>query len=232
MDINCDLGEGIGHDEEIMPFITSANIACGGHAGDEESMLLTLRLAKKYGLKAGAHPSWPDPHHFGRVEMHLPLDEVEQLIFKQIKQLAGLAKTFGFSLHHVKPHGALYNQAATDAALAEAVAKAVKTFSQELILVGLAGSGLPAAGSSIGLTVFHEGFPDRAYLPNGQLMPRSQAGAVIYDPVLVAEQAKRLAREGIAFNGKAVSVDTLCLHGDNPCAVENARQVQKVLQTT
>lgn len=232
MDINCDLGEGAGNDAAIMSFITSANIACGAHAGDETIMLQTLKLAQKHGVSAGAHPSWPDKVNFGRTEMQLPLEQVYWIVFEQIKLLADLAKSVGMVLNHVKPHGALYNQAAIDEALAETVARAVKTYNQELILVGLAGSCLPTAGLAMGLKVAHEAFPDRAYLPNGQLMPRSQTGAVLHKPQLVAENALRLGQQGISFGGRLILPDTLCLHGDNPQAVENARLVKQALLLT
>lgn len=230
MDLNCDLGEGIGNDALIMPFITSANIACGFHAGDESTMRATLRLAKQHAVQAGAHPGWPDRINFGRNDMHLPGDQVFEIVTQQVHTLAQLAHAEGMELRHVKPHGALYNQAAIDLSLAAAIARAVKSVSAELILIGLAGSALPAAGLEEGLRVFHEAFPDRAYLPNGRLMPRSQPGAVFEDPHQVAENALRLAREGIRFSGQVIYPDTLCLHGDNLAAVENARQVSLKLK--
>src|SRR6266498_3735994 len=142
IDLNCDMGENIGKDEDIMPYITSANIACGFHAGDSTSMQATVRLAKRHGVAVGAHPSWRDREGFGRREMSLPSDEVEALILYQMNTLATIAKLEGIKMRHVKPHGALYNQAAKDEVLATAIAKAVKRFSSELILVGLAGSKL------------------------------------------------------------------------------------------
>lgn len=231
IDLNCDLGEGIGNDALIMPYITSANIACGFHAGDEASMRETLRLAKQHGVQAGAHPGWPDQANFGRNDMHLPEEQVFEIITEQVQSLARLARAEGIKLHHVKPHGALYNQAATDPSLAATIARAVKAISAELILIGLAGSALPAAGLEQGLRVFHEAFPDRAYLPDGQLMPRSQPNAVLGEPKQVAANALHLAREGIRFGGRVIRPDTLCLHGDNPAAVENARLVRQRLQT-
>src|SRR5215470_880825 len=138
IDLNCDMGENIGNDEDIMPYITSANIVCGFHAGDEKSMQTTIRMAKRYGVAVGAHPGWKDAEGFGRRDMSLPPDEVEALILYQIGALAAIAKAQGVELQHVKPHGALYNQAAKDKALARAIANAVKRFSRELILVGLA----------------------------------------------------------------------------------------------
>lgn len=221
IDLNCDLGEGMKTDEAVMPLITSANIACGFHAGDADVMRATVKLAKKYGVNIGAHPGWEDRENFGRHEMDVSGNGVEALVLVQIKALAEIAKTEGAALTHVKPHGALYNQAAKDIKLANAIARAVKSFSVDLILVGLAGSRLCEAGVELGLRVAAEGFPDRAYLPDGNLMPRSEKGSVIEDPREVAGNAVRLVKLG--------QVDTLCLHGDNFHAVENAKLVRKIL---
>lgn len=230
IDLNCDMGENIGSDEEIMPYITSANIACGFHAGDETSMRATARLAKRYGVAVGAHPSWKDIEGFGRREMLLPPDEVEALILYQIDALAAIAKSEGTEICHVKPHGALYNQAAKDKILAKAIAKAVKGFGGELILVGLAGSELIKAGIDIGLEIANEGFPDRNYNPNGTLVSRNQSNAIIETPDEVAAHAVTLARNGIDFAGQHVRVDTLCLHGDHPRAAQNAKLVRDALE--
>jgi UPF0271 protein len=222
IDLNCDLGEAAGNDNAIMPFITSANIACGFHAGDSSVMQYTVRLAKQYRVNIGAHPGWNDREGFGRNEMTLNTYEVEALMLYQIGALAGIAKAEGMELIHVKPHGALYNQAAKDMGLARAIARAVKTFSVDLILVGLAGSRLCEAGVEAGLNVAAEGFPDRAYNPDGTLMSRSIKGAVIELPDEVARNAVRLVRE--------MRVDTLCLHGDNVHAAENAQSVRRALE--
>src|SRR5215212_2282122 len=170
IDLNCDMGENIGSDEDIMPHITSANIACGFHAGDEHSMRATVRLAKRYRVAVGAHPSWKDLEGFGRQEMSLPPEDVESLVRYEISALYAIAKAEGMELDHVKPHGALYNQAAKDIVLAKAIARAVKRFSGDLILVGLAGSRLIEAGLEAGLRVANEGFPDRNYSPDGMLV--------------------------------------------------------------
>jgi len=230
IDLNCDMGENIGNDEDIMPYITSANIACGFHAGDEMSMRTTVRLAKKYGVAVGAHPSWKDVEGFGRREMALSPDEVEALILYQIGALATIAKSEGVEIRHVKPHGALYNQAAKDEVLAMVIAKVVKRFSSELILVGLAGSKLIEAGIKIGMNVANEGFPDRNYNPDGTLVSRKQSNAIIGSPENVALHAVELAQNGIDFAGQRVHVDTLCLHGDHPYAAQNAKQVRDVLE--
>jgi UPF0271 protein len=228
-DLNCDLGEGIGNDEAIMPQITSANIACGFHAGDESVMRATVKLARRYGVNIGAHPGWDDRQNFGRLDMNVPADKVEALVFQQINALAKIAKAEGVVLTHVKPHGALYNQAARDRSLADAVARAVKRFSMDLILVGLAGSGLYEAGLETGIKTAGEGFPDRAYNPDGTLMPRNQPGAVIESPQEVAKNAVKLIRDGIMFGEQRVFVDTLCLHGDHKRAAENAILLRGVL---
>ncbi|MBN8582724.1 MAG: LamB/YcsF family protein, partial [Anaerolineae bacterium] len=161
IDLNCDLGEGMDNDEAIMPYITSANIACGFHAGDAKTMRETVHLAKRFGVNIGAHPSWNDRENFGRKEMNISPKEAEKLVLEQIQILAAIAKEEGAVLTHVKPHGALYNQSAKDVELATAIARAVKTISVDLILVGLAGSRSLEAGREMGVRVAAEGFPDR-----------------------------------------------------------------------
>ena len=227
--LNCDMGENAGYDQDILPYITSASIACGFHAGNPETMQATVRLAKGYGVVVGAHPGWKDVEGFGRRKMMLPPGEVEALVLYQIGALYAIAKAEGVELHHVKPHGALYNQAAQDRELANAVAGAVKRFSSGLILVGLAGSSLVEAGIEVGLRVANEGFPDRNYNPDGTLVSRTESNAMIESPEQVAAHAVRLAKNGILFGGRQVQVDTLCLHGDHPRALENARLVREKL---
>ncbi|MBN8656633.1 MAG: LamB/YcsF family protein [Anaerolineae bacterium] len=222
IDLNCDLGEGIGNDEAIMPYITSANIACGYHAGDEQTMRETLRLAKRFGVNAGAHPSWDDRENFGRKEMDVSPTEAEKLVFEQIQILAAIAKEEGVTLTHVKPHGALYNQSAKDVELASAIARAVKTYSVDLILVGLAGSRSLEAGREMGVRVAAEGFPDRGYNADGSLMSRLLPRALIESPEEVARHAIELVKTG--------KMDTLCLHGDHPNAGENAKMLRDVLE--
>jgi UPF0271 protein len=229
IDINCDMGENIGGDEAIMPYITSANIACGFHAGDETTMQRTVRLAKQHGVQVGAHPGWNDRNGFGRRTMSSPPEDVEALILYQIGALYAIARAEGVNLHHVKPHGALYNQAANDKALASAIANAVRRFSRDLALVGLAGSVLIQAGVEAGLRVANEGFPDRNYNPNGTLVSRSQGNAIIESPEDVSLHAVELAQKGIEFGGQRVRVETLCLHGDHPQAAQNAKQVREAL---
>ena len=229
IDLNCDMGENIGNDEVIMAYITSANIACGFHAGGPTVMQATVRLAKQYGVAVGAHPSWNDVEGIGRREMMLPPDEVESLILYQLGALYAIAKSEHVELHHVKPHGALYNQAAKDLVLANAIARAIKNFSGDLILVGLAGSSLIEAGIEIGLKVANEGFPDRNYNPDGTLVSRKESHAIIESPREVAAHAMKLIQNGILFDGRHVRVNTLCLHGDHPRVVENAKLIRGML---
>jgi UPF0271 protein len=222
VDLNCDLGEGIGNDEAIMPFITSANIACGFHAGDEKTMRETIRLAKKYHVNIGAHPSWEDKENFGRKEMNLSPNEAKKIVQYQIELFAKICKEENVNLSHVKPHGALYNQSARDVELARAIVHAIKNVSQDLILVGLAGSRSIEAGIKMGLKVAREGFPDRRYNPDGSLMSRNISGAVIESSDEVAHHALTLILGG--------GLDTLCLHGDNLNAAENAKLLRSVLE--
>lgn len=235
VDLNCDLGEGfgrydLGSEAEMMPLITSVNVACGFHAGDPQVMARTVALAQRHGVALGAHPGYPDLQGFGRRAMDLSAEALTNAIHYQLGALAGIARAAGMALVHVKPHGALYNLAARDGLTAQTIARAVAVYDPSLILVGLAGSELVRAGMEAGLRVANEGFPDRAYLPNGQLMPRSEAGALITNPEQVADNALRLVREGIFVENRHIKIDTLCLHGDNPAAVEHAQQVRQALE--
>lgn len=235
VDLNCDLGEGfgrydLGEDAAMMALITSANIACGFHAGDPSVMARTVALAKRHNVLVGAHPGYPDLQGFGRRSMGLTPQEIAYDICYQIGALEAFARLAEVSLVHVKPHGALYNLASQDPTAANAIAQAVFSYDPELILVGLAGSELIRASQAVGLQIANEGFPDRVYLPDGQLMPRSQIGAVIEDSKAVAENALRLVEEGVVVDGEKIQIDTLCLHGDNPKAVENARAVRSALE--
>jgi 5-oxoprolinase (ATP-hydrolysing) subunit A len=235
IDLNCDLGEGAGHDAELMPLVTSANIACGGHAGDAGTMRATAELAAGQGVAIGAHPGFEDRKNFGRSELTLPTGEVFILVTRQVRALAGIVRSLGQSLSHVKPHGGLYNLAARDRRVADEIAQAVWEISPQLILVGLAGSQSLAAGRARGLPVASEAFADRAYVANGSLLPRSQPGAVIADPAVAAAQGLRLAREGRvrAAGGTEIEVraDTLCLHGDGADAVDFARRLRAELES-
>lgn len=222
IDLNCDVGESfgrytLGDDESLLSRVTSANIACGFHAGDPVVMARTVRLAVRLGVSVGAHPGYPDLQGFGRREMALLPEEVEAMVLYQVSALAGFARDAGVEVAHVKPHGALYNQAARDRTLAEAIARGVKRFSSKIILVGLAGSELAAAGNESGLCVASEGFPERGYNADGTLMSRRLPGAVLDSPAKAATNAVRLAKSG--------AVQTLCIHGDNPAAVEIAKAI-------
>ncbi len=239
MDLNCDLGESfgayqIGSDEAMMPLITSANIACGLHAGDPVVMQRTVQLAAQQGVRIGAHPGYPDLQGFGRRSLDLTLEEAAAFTLYQLGALAAFARLVGAEMTHVKPHGALYNQAARDASLAAVIARATAKFSRSLVLVGLAGSRLLSAGLDAGLRVAGEGFPDRAYEPDGSLRSRRLPGAILEDPADIAAQAIRLAREGVRVETggepRFWMVETLCLHGDHPRAVENARVVRAALK--
>lgn len=239
VDLNCDIGEafgryGLGEDEAVLASVTSANIACGLHAGDPLVMERTVRLAVAHGVRIGAHPGYPDLQGFGRRVLEMSTEEVEAFMLYQIGALAGFCRASGVELAHVKPHGALYNQAAKDARLAEAIAAAVKRFSRELILVGLAGSALTAAGEAAGLRVANEGFPDRAYEPDGMLRARKLPGALLQTQEEICAQAVRLAQQGIRVTTggqpRSVPVDTLCIHGDHPGAARNAAAVRKALE--
>lgn len=239
IDLNCDLGESfgrweLGEDEAVMRVVTSANVACGLHAGDPLVMDRTVRLAGLHGVSLGAHPGYPDLQGFGRRVIDLTAEEAENFVLYQIGALSAFGRANRVELVHVKPHGALYNQAARDHALAEAVARAVARFSKELILVGLAGSALVAAGQAAGLRVANEGFPDRAYQPDGSLRPRRLPGALLETTEAVCAQAVRLAVEGIGSveNGGQWKqpVDTLCIHGDHPGASARAAAVRLALE--
>jgi UPF0271 protein len=238
IDLNCDMGESfgrycVGDDEALMPFISSANIACGLHAGDPLVMGRTVRLAREHGVGIGAHPGFPDLQGFGRRGMQLTPEEAEAFILYQIGALAAFAKATGAELVHVKPHGALYNLATRDRPLAEAIARAVARFSRQLILVGLTNSLLVEAGLEASLPVACEAFADRAYEADGSLRSRRLPGAVLKDPAQAAEQAVRIARDRtvIAHTGEEVPMraETLCLHGDTPAALTIARAIRQAL---
>jgi 5-oxoprolinase (ATP-hydrolysing) subunit A len=235
VDLNCDLGESfgcyrLGQDADMMSLVTSINIACGLHAGDSDVMAETVAQGVMEGVALGAHPGYPDLQGFGRRQMVLTPQEIENLISYQLGALSAFAKRHDQRLSHLKPHGALYNFAAKDQPAAMAIARAVLAFDPDLILVGLAGSLMVEVGQALGLRVANEGFPDRAYQADGSLMPRSVPGAVLTDPLDVADNALRLVKEGIIIKGQTINIDTLCLHGDNPQAVQNAKAVRQALE--
>jgi 5-oxoprolinase (ATP-hydrolysing) subunit A len=233
IDLNADVGEGC-DDESLLPFLTSANVACGMHAGGPGLMDRTVALALARGVRVGAHPGYDDRANFGRTEVDLPLDEVENLVLYQVAALDGFVRSRGGRLAHVKAHGALYNRAARDLDLARSVARGVRRYRIDLVLVGLAGSQLLAAAKEVDLPAAGEAFADRRYLPDGALVPRSKPGSVLTDPAEAAEQALRIVRDGsvIASDGSrlAVTARTLCLHGDTPGAPRIAAAVRDRLE--
>jgi UPF0271 protein len=234
VDLNADLGEGMGDDEALLAVVSSANIACGGHAGDALTMARTLRAAAERGVAAGAHPAFEDRAHFGRRELDLPPATVREQVLRQLDAIAAAARAEGVRLRHVKAHGALYNRAAREPALARAVAGAVRAFDPDLAFYALAGSALARAGREAGLFTVEEAFADRAYGPDGSLVPRGEPGAVLHDAAAVAARALEMATAGrvLALDGSPVSLvaQTLCVHGDTPGAVAMARAVRAALE--
>jgi UPF0271 protein len=233
IDLNCDMGESfgawtMGQDDAVLAHVSSANIACGFHAGDPATMRRTVAAAVARGVAIGAHPSLPDLAGFGRREMRVTPDETYAMTLYQIGALAAIARAAGSRLHHVKPHGALYNMAAKDRALADAIASAVRDFDDTLILVGLANSELPRAGEAAGLAVAHEAFADRRYEADGSLMARSRSGAVIHDVDAAVGQAVAIATRG-EIGALRVRADTICVHGDRADAATFARRLREAL---
>jgi UPF0271 protein len=232
IELNADIGEGC-DDAALATYVQRVSIACGGHVGDAASMRAALLLAAEHGLMVGAHPSYPDRESFGRRVLAASPDEIARWVTEQTEALAEQAAILGMQLAHVKPHGALYNVAARDERVAHAVAYAVAAFDAGLILVGLAGSRLPAAGEAAGLGVLHEGFADRRYAPDGSLVSRETPGAVLTDPAHAAAQALRLAlRQPLSAYPQGsveIAADTLCLHSDTPSAHHIARAVHVAL---
>ena len=232
IELNADIGEGY-DDAGLMPYLARVSIACGGHAGDVDSMAAALRLASEHGVTVGAHPSYPDPVHFGRRPLAASAEEIAVWVTQQIEALAEQAARLGLRLAHVKPHGALYNVAARDPDVAQAIAAAVAAWDPQMSLVGLSGSRLVAAGQAAGLAVLNEAFADRCYQANGELVSRETAGAVLTDPAMAARQALALAQGEVVatLGGEALRVvaDTLCLHSDTPNALNIAQAVHAAL---
>lgn len=238
IDLNADVGEWDRHpsptDAALLSIVSSANIACGGHAGSETSMAETVRLAAAHHVSIGAHPGFQDREHFGRREHSIPAVEVSHLVRSQVDRLGRIATASGVELRHVKPHGALYNLAARDEAVADAVAHAVASVNPRLVLYGLAGSALIRAGARAGLRTASEVFADRGYEADGSLASRGIDGAVIDEPDLVAERAVGMVLDQalVAIDGsrRPVVAETMCIHGDTPGAVELARRVRRALE--
>ena len=239
IDLNSDLGESfgpwpMGQDAALMDSISSANIACGFHAGDPGAMRATIALAREKGVAIGAHPGFQDLVGFGRREIKASPAEVGDLVLYQVAALAGMAAAQGSKLQHVKPHGALYNMACRDRGLADAIAKAVASLDRSLILFGLPNSELLRAGEAAGLPVAAEVFADRAYDPDGALTSRATPNSVLHDTTLVVERAIRMVQDQmvIAIDGSTIALraDTICLHGDTPGAADHARAVRAGLE--
>ncbi len=229
IDLNCDMGEIPAHiadgtQESLMRSITSVNIACGGHAGDERTMRSTVEQALRWSLTIGAHPGYPDRENFGRLEMDLPMEQIETTIFEQVRALAAIAAEYATAIVHVKPHGALYNQAVNRPDLARAIANGAARFSKDVVLVGLAGSKMLDVFRECGFRVAAEAFADRKYEADGTLRSRKFDDALIRDPEAAGDQAVRIAKEGRA--------QTICIHGDTPGAAKIAETVAARLQAT
>ena len=239
IDLNSDLGESfgiykIGSDEQVLQYVSSANIACGMHAGDPHVMRKTVALALANDVAIGAHPGFMDLNGFGRRKMDITAQEAYDLIVYQIGALAAFVRAAGGKLHHVKPHGALYNMAAKDRSLANAIAEAIYRVDPEVILYGLAGSELIKAGQALGLNVANEVFADRTYQNDGSLTPRSNPHAMIKDEAKAIEQVLTMIKEGVVYTteGQAIKVqaDTVCIHGDSEKALAFASRIQKSLE--
>lgn len=233
IDLNCDLGEGMTTDEQIIPLISSSNIACGFHAGDMDTIKRTIELCLLNNVAIGAHPSWPDKENFGRKEMQRSTDELYSIVFEQLNILSQLTKEQGSILHHVKPHGALYNQSAKDESIAATIAKAVKDFDDSLVLFGLSGSHSIKEAEKLELKTANEVFADRTYLDDGSLTPRSQPKALIEDKSKAVQQALQMITQQTvtSITGKNISLiaDTICIHGDGANAVDFAKAISLAL---
>ncbi|MDM8540333.1 5-oxoprolinase subunit PxpA [Desulfococcaceae bacterium HSG9] len=242
IDLNCDMGESfgaykIGMDESVIKYITSANIACGWHAGDSLVMDKTVKMAVEHGVGVGAHPGYPDLLGFGRRNMDCTADEIRSYVISQVGALQAFCTVHGTRLQHVKPHGALYLTAVANETVARAVAEAIVSVNPNLLYVALAGAKgemVRRIGNEAGLKTVFEAFPDRAYTPEGNLVSRREPGAVIKDPATVAQRALRMATKGvvIAIDGSSVKLEaqTLCVHGDTPSALDLVRNIRETLE--
>jgi len=238
VDLNSDMGESygafkIGHDEKLLEVVTSASLACGFHGGDPHALLLTAKMCKERGVEVGAHPSLPDLLGFGRRRMEVEPEELFSYVLYQVAAVRGVAEAVGTRLQHVKPHGALYQMAWTQADYALAIAKAVRSLDPSLIVLAPPGSEAERASFRHGLVVAHEGFPERGYTDEGFLAPRGAPGAVLTDPKAVADRAVEMVKDGIvrSVTGRTIElkVETLCIHSDTPGADEVGRAVRRAL---
>ena len=239
MDLNCDVGElpealADGTQEAILQQVTSANIACGGHAGDPQMMQTTIEQAQRCGTAIGAHPGYEDRANFGRMELKLSSEEIAVSVYRQVAALAQVAERCGARIGHVKPHGALYNQAARDRGIARAIAEGVARWRRDVVLMGRTGAVMLAEFRAAGFAVAAEGFADRKYEADGSLRARKFRDALLHDPAEAAAQAVRIAREGsvVATNGAVIplKVETICIHGDTPGAARIAKAVRRALE--
>jgi UPF0271 protein len=239
IDLNCDMGElpeaiSDGSQETLMPSLTSVNIACGGHAGDEQSMKATIEQALRWKLSIGAHPGYPDRANFGRHELDLSPETISDSVFEQVRALAKIASECGIRVAHVKPHGALYNQAARNRMIAEAIAQGVARWNRQVVLIGLAGSPMLDVFREAGFAVAAEAFADRRYEPDGSLRSRRFDDAVILDPAEASRQAVTIVQRGIVTTSSgievAVDAQTLCIHGDTPGAPQIGAAVAQSLR--
>lgn len=233
IDINSDLGEGMPYEEDLMPYITSCNIACGGHTGDELTMAATLQRAKKNHLNIGAHPSYPDPAHFGRKSIKMGKEELTKSLLFQIKNLEKLARNAGQKIHHIKPHGALYNDAAANTEIAKVIIDLVKENFPDCYLFVPHSSVIEKLAKEQGVKTKSEIFADRNYLDNLRLVPRTEANAVLMETEEVIAHLSRMVFDGnvktITGNIKPIKADTVCVHGDNPAALELAREIYEAV---
>jgi UPF0271 protein len=234
IDLNCDMGEGAGNDAAILPYVSSVNIACGYHAGDERTMFETMRLAKEHGVSIGAHVSYFDRENFGRTNMIIPHEDVYEIVEQQLLIFYTIADALDVDVHHVKPHGALYNMATDDPELANVIARAIKDVDHDLVMVGLSNSCMVSEARAVGLSVANEVFADRSYQDNGRLTPRSEPHALITETDAALQQVLQLVKHGTvtSVSGEKISLkaDTICIHGDGLFAVEFAKHIHQLLK--
>lgn len=234
IDLNCDMGEGMASDETIMPFISSANIACGYHAGDETTIRKTIALCMRYKVAIGAHPGFADKENFGRSDIQLSSEALHELVTEQILLVKKIAEQMGAILHHVKPHGALYNMAAKNKVYAQTLVRATKDVDPSLVFYGLSNSEMIKSAAALQVPAASEVFADRTYQDDGSLTPRTQPGALITEPTTAVQQALRMVKDGKAqsINGKIISIkaDTICIHGDGANAFNFAKTIFEQLQ--
>src|SRR5260221_4124724 len=238
IDLNCDMGEGMGSDAAVFPFISSANIACGGHAGNDDTMRRTVELAMQQGVAVGAHRSYPDSANFGRIDIlgaGVSLEELPDIISGQLHRLQVVCREFGVRLRHVKPHGALYNRAARDAAVSGVIGRLMLDLDPSLLLYGLRGSEIQRQADEVGLRFISEVFADRTYRPDGSLTPRTEPHALIEDPTQTVRQVLKMVKEGrvdvytrdgVSAGEVELAAETVCLHGDGDHAAEFAEMIR------